>query len=68
MRLVFVGTPNLSVARVANLSGCAADAQVIGVHEDIPAPDMGTDGRVMGWMFDEYSKYLGFSPGIVTGR
>lgn len=29
----------------------------IGPYEDIPAPDMNTDARVMSWIFDEYSKY-----------
>lgn len=42
--------------------------EVIGTYEDIPAPDMNTDGRVMAWFFDEYSKYKGFSPGVVTGK
>jgi len=41
---------------------------IIGVYEDIPAPDMNTDARVMAWAFDEYSKVKGFSPGIVTGK
>mmetsp|Transcript_21565 Transcript_21565/g.59934 ORF Transcript_21565/g.59934 Transcript_21565/m.59934 type:complete len:452 (+) Transcript_21565:314-1669(+) len=41
---------------------------VIGPLEDIPAPDMNTDGRVMGWIFDEYTKYKGFHPGVVTGK
>ena len=41
---------------------------VIGPHEDIPAPDMNTDSRVMSWFFDEYSKFAGFSPGVVTGK
>jgi len=41
---------------------------VIGPYEDIPAPDMNTDARVMAWFFDEYSKYCGFSPGVVTGK
>lgn len=27
--------------------------------------DMNTDGKVMGWIFDEYSKFAGFSPGRV---
>lgn len=31
----------------------------IGPHMDIPAPDSGTDGRVMSWIFDEFSKYKG---------
>ena len=41
---------------------------VIGPSEDIPAPDMNTDARVMSWIFDEYSKFCGFSPGVVTGK
>jgi len=41
---------------------------VLGVYEDIPAPDMNTGGREMAWIFDEYSKYAGFSPGVVTGK
>jgi len=35
---------------------------------DIPAPDVNTNARVMGWIMDEYSKYAGFSPGVVTGK
>lgn len=42
--------------------------EIIGPYEDIPAPDMNTDARVMAWFFDEYSKYKGFSPGVVTGK
>ena len=41
---------------------------VIGPHEDIPAPDMNTGAREMAWFFDEYSKFGGFSPGVVTGK
>jgi len=42
--------------------------EIIGTYEDIPAPDMNTDARVMAWFFDEYSKLKGFSPGVVTGK
>jgi len=42
--------------------------EVIGPTLDIPAPDVNTDARVMGWIMDEYSKYRGFSPGVVTGK
>jgi glutamate dehydrogenase (NAD(P)+) len=28
----------------------------IGPYKDIPAPDVGTDAKVMAWMMDEYSK------------
>jgi glutamate dehydrogenase/leucine dehydrogenase len=41
---------------------------VIGPTTDIPAPDVNTNARVMGWIMDEYSKYRGFSPGVVTGK
>lgn len=41
---------------------------VVGPFKDIPAPDMNTDSRHMAWFFDEYSKFEGFSPGVVTGK
>ena len=41
---------------------------VIGPTLDIPAPDMNTDASVMAWIMDEYSKYEGFSPAVVTGK
>jgi glutamate dehydrogenase (NAD(P)+) len=41
----------------------------IGPEVDIPAPDVGTDGRVMAWMFDTYSMNKGHSVlGVVTGK
>jgi glutamate dehydrogenase (NAD(P)+) len=40
----------------------------IGPNEDIPAPDVNTDPQVMAWIVDEYSKFRGFSPGVVTGK
>ena len=42
--------------------------EVIGPTIDIPAPDVGTDAQVMGWIMDEYSRYHGFNPGVVTGK
>jgi glutamate dehydrogenase (NAD(P)+) len=41
---------------------------VIGPDTDIPAPDMGTNAEVMAWFMNQYAKYHGFSPGIVTGK
>jgi glutamate dehydrogenase (NAD(P)+) len=41
---------------------------VIGPNTDIPAPDMNTNAQVMGWFFDEYSRRVGFTPAIVTGK
>lgn len=40
----------------------------IGPQRDIPAPDIGTDERIMGWIQDEYSKIYGHNPGVVTGK
>ncbi|MHC4990474.1 MAG: Glu/Leu/Phe/Val family dehydrogenase, partial [Planctomycetota bacterium] len=42
--------------------------EVIGPTIDIPAPDVNTNATVMGWIMHEYSKYEGFSPGVVTGK
>jgi glutamate dehydrogenase (NAD(P)+) len=41
---------------------------VIGPNIDIPAPDVNTNADVMAWIMDEYSRYKGFSPGVVTGK
>lgn len=40
----------------------------IGPQTDIPAPDVNTNARVMGWFFDQYTLHHGFSPGVVTGK
>jgi glutamate dehydrogenase/leucine dehydrogenase len=46
-----------------------AIAPVIGPDVDVPAPDVGTDGQVMSWIVDEYSKIVGKpSPAVVTGK
>ncbi|KAG5600403.1 hypothetical protein H5410_031773 [Solanum commersonii] len=41
---------------------------LIGINTDVPAPDMGTNSQTMAWMLDEYSKFHGHSPAIVTGK
>ena len=42
---------------------------VFGVDKDIPAPDMGTGGREMAWILDEFNKIHGEDmPGVVTGK
>jgi len=41
----------------------------IGPERDIPAPDLGTNEHVMGWIMDTYSTHVGHSePGVVTGK
>ena len=42
---------------------------VIGERSDIPAPDIGTNAKVMGWIMDTYSMAAGYTvPGVVTGK
>ena len=41
---------------------------VIGPDTDIPAPDMGTGAEVMAWIMNQYSKYHGFNPAVVTSK
>ncbi|KAJ6676339.1 GLUTAMATE DEHYDROGENASE [Salix viminalis] len=40
---------------------------LIGVHTDVPAPDMGTNAQTMAWILDEYSKFHGHSPAVDLG-
>jgi len=40
----------------------------IGPNEDVPAPDMNTNPQVMAWIVDEYAKYNGYTPAVVTGK
>ena len=42
---------------------------MIGPDQDIPAPDVNTNGEVMGWIMDTYSMFKGHAvPGVVTGK
>lgn len=42
---------------------------VFGPDKDIPAPDMGTSGREMAWLMDEYSRTKGgIINAVVTGK
>jgi glutamate dehydrogenase/leucine dehydrogenase len=61
----------LSVGELERLSRAYAKAlkDVFGVNKDIPAPDMGTSGREMAWILDEFNKITGEdSPGVITGK
>ncbi|MEC9093677.1 MAG: Glu/Leu/Phe/Val dehydrogenase dimerization domain-containing protein, partial [Planctomycetota bacterium] len=42
--------------------------EVIGPDTDIPAPDMGTNAETMAWMRNQYEKYHGFNPAVITGK
>ncbi|KAG6543899.1 hypothetical protein Mapa_014739 [Marchantia paleacea] len=41
---------------------------LIGPHLDVPALDMGTSAQTMAWILDEYSKFHGHTPAVVTGK
>ncbi|MCE3225989.1 MAG: glutamate dehydrogenase/leucine dehydrogenase [Bacteroidetes bacterium] len=61
----------MSVGELERLSRAYASAMkdIFGVNRDIPAPDMGTSGREMAWILDEYNKITGEdSPGVITGK
>lgn len=61
----------MSVGELERLSRAYAMSMkdVFGVNKDIPAPDMGTSGREMAWILDEFNKVTGEdSPGVITGK
>ena len=42
---------------------------IIGPQQDIPAPDVNTNGQIMAWMMDTYSMNVGTTAtGVVTGK
>lgn len=44
-------------------------AHAIGPNKDIPAPDVNTNGKIMSWIVDEYSKHVGEKTlAVVTGK
>lgn len=44
-------------------------APLIGPETDVPAPDVGTNPKIMGWIMDTYSMLKGHCvPGVVTGK
>lgn len=60
-----------SIGELERISRAYAVAMkdVFGVNKDIPAPDMGTSGREMAWILDEFNKNTGEdSPGVITGK
>lgn len=68
---IVVDPKTLSVAELERLTRAFARALAphVGPDLDVPAPDMNTSGREMGWFLDEYEKAVGRSaPGVVTGK
>jgi len=68
---VAVDTATLSTAEQERLCRGWIDQiyRNIGPRQDVPAPDVGTNPRMMGWMMDQYSKLVGeYTPGVITGK
>ncbi|MCL2519422.1 MAG: Glu/Leu/Phe/Val dehydrogenase [Spirochaetaceae bacterium] len=44
-------------------------APIIGPERDIPAPDVNTNGQIMGWLVSTYNLLKGYNaPGVTTGK
>jgi len=68
---VLVDPRDLSESELENLTRRYATeiSIIIGPNEDIPAPDMGTDPRIMAWIMDTISMHRGYTEaGVVTGK
>lgn len=67
---VQVDPKRLSEAELERLSRAymRAIADTIGPQVDVPAPDVNTNPKIMGWMADEYSRKFGPNPAVITGK
>lgn len=68
---VTVDPKSLSPMELERLSRAyvRAMADFIGPERDIPAPDVYTNARIMGWMMDEYEKITRKkNPAVITGK
>lgn len=68
---VIVDPKKLSDRELESLSRAYARAiaPLVGPVIDVPAPDVSTDPRIMGWMLDEYESVIGMhTPGMITGK
>ena len=68
---VIVNPRDLSLAELERLSRRYMQEMIsfVGPQIDIPAPDLGTNEQIMGWMMDTYSNHVGhIVPAVVTGK
>ena len=68
---VRVNPKQLSCGELERLSRGFIDKiyKYIGPDQDVPAPDVYTNPKIMAWMMDEYEKLVGRkSPGVITGK
>lgn len=68
---VIVNPKELSEGELERLSRgwISGMKDVLGNMKDIPAPDMYTNPKIMGWMVDQYEKEVGHAElGVITGK
>ncbi len=68
---VQVNVKDLSPRELEGLARAYADAftHVVGEDRDVPAPDMYTNGPVIAWMLDQWSRHIkGHARAVVTGK
>ena len=68
---IIVDPKKLSKGELERLTRKYTDrlAPFIGPELDVPAPDVNTDGQIMAWIADEYTKVTGKNGfGVVTGK
>src|SRR6056297_558963 len=65
-----VDPSTMSIREIERLTRAFVDQihDIVGPDTDIPAPDMGTDHRVMAWFRNQWEKYHGFQPAVITGK
>lgn len=65
-----VDPSDLSTREIERLTRAFVDQihDIVGPDTDIPAPDMGTDFKVMAWFRNQWEKYHGFNPAVITGK
>ncbi len=65
-----VDPSTMSTREIERLTRAFVDQihDIVGPDTDIPAPDMGTDHRVMAWFRNQWEKYHGFQPAVITGK
>ncbi len=68
---IIVDPKTLSIGELERLSRGYVNAiyPILGEKSDVPAPDVNTNGQIMGWMIDEYIKLSGDNSfGTFTGK
>lgn len=68
---VIVDPKKLSEGEIERLSRGYIQAihKLVGPTVDVPAPDVYTDPKIMGYMMDEYEKLVGgYAAGVITGK